>query len=83
MKPRGVEGEKPRRLSVVSGTRELRAAAPRNGNRERGSLDYDEGVRLFRLGQSLTQGAEPERRTRASGAVGEPGLVDRLGNDGS
>lgn len=52
-------------------------------NFARRRLDDDEGLRLFRFGQSLTQGADPERRPRASGAVGESDSIDRPGSDGS
>ena len=81
--PRGAESEKLRWLSTISGMGELRAPAPRSGNRDRGSLDHREGVRLLALEQRLQRGVDPERRTCVSWAVGESGLVDRLGNDGS
>jgi hypothetical protein len=81
--PRGVESEKPRRRSLVSGMRELRAVAPRNKNRERDSLDYDEGIHLGALGQGLRQGVESGRHTCTSGTVVRSGVVERLGNDGS
>ena len=81
--PRDAESEK-----TTPSRRGLRVARTSNGSASErepraGSLDYDEGVRLFRFGQSLTQGADPERRPRASGAVGEPDSVDRPGSDGS
>ena len=52
-------------------------------NFARQRLAFDEDLRLFRFGQSLTQGADPERRPRASGAVGESDSGDRPGSDGS
>ncbi len=78
----GVESESPRRLSVVSGTRELSVVVPRNGNLERYSHDHHEGIHLFTLGQRLQQGVNSGRRTFASGAIDEFGLVDCLGHDG-
>jgi hypothetical protein len=81
--PHGIKSEKSRLSFLVSGMRELHTLAPRKENRERDSLDYDEGVHLFALGQRLQQGVEPGRRICASGAVVESRLVHCLGNDGS
>ena len=75
-------GEKAHRLSVVPRTREPRATALRNGDRGRGSLNYDEWLRLIALRQRLEQGVDLGSRTRASGALGESGLIERLSNDG-